>query len=247
MAKLWEKLKAFLDPKQTWSFENKLSAPFLLAAGLGIGVWFGVLSQDSEQPPLTFEEQVHALEIQALRGTEYFNSPIYDDLSDTSNTNASKLKARIKEPNQQYLLTLLALRATNRDSFDVVRPTLKTGILIDALNQATYFNAWGIPHRYWTDSTFTTPAPDITLDEPVKAIIELDSLAIEPLITLLTQRRSAPRWGPDEGFRGREANEYLVADYALALIRRIQKKPFSTTRAGRDNLIQEYLGQVVVD
>lgn len=248
--KLWKKLKAFLDPKQTWSFENDLWILVLLVAGLGVGLVVGIGSQESE-PELSFEEKVHELETQSLRGTEYFNSSFYDDIKNTAKAdtvmNAGKLKARLKEPNRQYLLTLLALRATNRDSLDAVRPTLKTGILIDALNQATYFNAWGVPHLYWTDTTFTVPAPDITLDAPVKAIIELDSLAIEPLITLLTKRRNAPRWGPDEGFRGREANEYRVADYALALIRRIQKKTFSTTRAGRDSLIQEYLGQIVID
>lgn len=221
-----------------------------VAGGVGIGVIGGKsIFQPNPEPPPIFEERVHELEIESLRGIASFNSPDYDSLVAMGDTNAGKLKVRLKEPNRQYLLTLLALRAVSPDSYRDVRATLKTGILIDALNQATYFNAWGIPHRYWTEPDANTPAlPDTTrLEEPVDAIIELGEAAKPFLVDLLTENRSAPRWGSGEGFEGQGTNEYRVADYALALIRRIEGKDFPETRAARDSLIQEYLGQVVVN
>lgn len=217
--------------------------PFLFAFGFLGGVSYGYVSQKSA-PPLTFEEKVHQSETQSLRGTEYFNSSFYGEFSDSSNTEARKLKARITEPNRKHLLALLALRAAKPDSFQAMRDSLKAGILIDALNQATYFNAWGVPHLYWTDNTFKVP--NSIIDEPVKAIIELDtSITIPSLKKLLTKKRSAPHWGADEASQSEDGNQYRVADYALALIQRLRNKEFKTTRAGCDTLIQAILKPVV--
>ena len=102
------------------------------------------------------------LEIESLRGVEYFNSSAYDSLVKSSQNSdpaerlsadrlkAKRLEARIREPNRKYFLTLLALREIYQDSlysqmdtannvYAQIDTTLKTGVIIDALNQAKYF------------------------------------------------------------------------------------------------------------
>lgn len=178
-------------------------------------------------------ELTQKLEVESLRGTEYFNSPSYDTLLARGASNVGRLKARIREPNRKYLLTLLALRAVSKDSvYAQLDFTLKAGILIDALNQATYFNAWGLPHLY-SVNTASRPAP-------VEAIIELGQPVVSSLRSLLSEKRSAPRWGSEEGFQN-EKYKYRVADYALALICKIEGIEFPGNREGRDSLIQNIL------
>jgi hypothetical protein len=157
---------------------------------------------------------VHDLEVESLRGTEYFNSAAYDSLIARSDTlTAKRLQARIKEPNRKYFLTLLALREMSRD---VVYPRvdigMKAAILTDQLKHATYFNAWGLP-GFYSDSSYDKPAP-------VEAVIELGQAVVPNLRLLLSEKRSAPRWGSEERFQN-ETYKYRVADYAYALIQQI--------------------------
>lgn len=181
------------------------------------------------------DELLQKLQLDSRRGMEYFNSQAYDSLVNVPRlqSDASPLAARIIEPNRRYLLTLLVLRKVAKiTSYEQLDNDLKIGILIDALNQAVYFNAWGLPHLY---------SEEASRPEPVQAIIELGDDAYERLEPLLGQKRRAPRWGSEEGARDGEY-DYRVADYAIALRSEIKGKQFPD-RAERDRIINEYLAK----
>lgn len=231
------------------SSKNRMSKRNIALVGAGVVLTIAVivglsnLFQSQKTPRISQLEQMqqvdsltHRLEIESYRGTEYFNSQAYESLVNVPRlqADASPLAARIIEPNRRYLLTLLALRKISVNTYrEQLDTDLKTGILVDALNQAVYFNAWGLPHLY--SEAESRP-------EPVQAIIDLGRPALNRLRPLLSQKRKAPRWGSEEDARDGE-HEYRVADYAIALIHAIEGKPFPN-RAERDNMIENHLQAV---
>ncbi len=230
-----------------WMHKYGLLVAGVAGFGIGAGITESMIEPKPEIQP-TFLEVVDDSKLESRRGTEYFNSPVYNSLTGMgalSEKDVGSLVELIDEPTRQNLMPLMILRATRPDEYSNLSDTLKIGILVDALNESTYFNAWGLPHRYWKvprTAAAQDPAEvlrDPTLDEPVKAIIELDTAAIEWLTPLLSKKRDAPHWGVSE--HAENGQEYRVADYALALIHRIKKKPFPSTQKARDGAIDELL------
>lgn len=178
------------------------------------------------------------IETESLRGVEFFNSS-YDSVALSAPGAAEALKATITEPNRRFFLSLLALRKVRKDLYDEVDPRLKTGILVDALNQSIYFNGWGLPHRALENPT--TP-----LSNAAAALAELGAPAKQWLGRLLLQNRSAPLWGSEE-----VANKYRyrVADYALVFLLLIDNRQMTlpVRRAGRDSLIRPYLNSLRIN
>ncbi len=186
---------------------------------------------------------VDELKVESMRGVEYFNSPAFDNLTTRKDAELTNwLKARIKAPNRQSLLPLLALRKVASDTFAQMDSTLKRGILTDALKQAVYFNAWGEPHLFWSEDSSRR------LEEPVQAVMEIGEPVIFSLEQLLDEKRRAPRWDSGEGPEPGIA-PYQVNDYAIALIHKIEQIStpdptfvFPNTRGARDTLISNYRG-----
>ena len=225
-----------------WSY-SKLGV--IAAVGVGLfGVlllkinWDDILKPNRDvKEREKFEKTVEQVQVDSRRGTEYFNSPSYDALVGQGEANAQRLRDSITEPNRTHLLSLLALREISSDLYEKMPRDLKARILTDALNQAVYFNSWGVPQLYAQTSDSLRPAP-------VQAIIDLGREALPYLEPLRAQQRSAPRWGSEEQLQD-DTLHYRVADYAIALISAIQGEQFPG-RAARDGLIETQLGQMAV-
>lgn len=204
-------------------------ALLVLAAPLWI---FQTAPQQSPGTEKSVAQLAQRLELESLRGVEFFNSS-FDSQALSAPGAADSLKATITEPNRRFFLSLLALRKVRLDLYKQIDPRMRTGILVDALNQSIFFNGWGLPHRALEDSAKP-------LSEASQAISELDTSAKQWLGRLLLQNRSAPLWGSEP-----IANKYRyrVADYALVSLLLIDNRriTFPVQRADRDNLIGPYL------
>jgi len=175
-------------------------------------------------------ELVQELKTESLQGVEYFNSSAFDSLvARNDTTSVNRLIKQITEPNRAFLLPLLALRQIDSTKYNQVDSVRKVSILVDALNQAKFFNAWGVPHRYKTQNPQQR-------ETPAQAIIEMGDFAKPYLRPLLQEKRSAPVWGSGEIY---DNYNYRVADFALALILAIDgdTTELPVTRAGRDSLL----------
>jgi hypothetical protein len=146
------------------------------------------------------------LDAEAARGVEPFNSTAYAEAVSRGEAAAPALKQRFEGGQRSSYLTLLALRSVSPPTYGEVDPTLRTGVLVDALAGAETFNAWGLPHQYWEDAA--------------EALIAEGTTAAQALRPLLDDCRPAPLWGSEEVLASREYG-YRLCDYALALIREI--------------------------
>ncbi len=147
-----------------------------------------------------------ALAADSRRGVEPFNSVAYREAVARGGRSVSSLSAALS-PDAASLLALLAIRKISQDDYRSIDSRLRADILIAALRNARYFNAWGLPHLFWEDAA--------------RAVID-EGTAIEPALrTLLSDRRAAPVWG-SEGAAEARRYAYRVCDYAWALINAIR-------------------------
>jgi len=156
---------------------------------------------------MAVKELVKRLESDADKDMEPFNSPAFRELVSRGQRVGRELKPLIKTADRSSFLTLLALRKVDMKLYRTVDSDISLNILIDALRTSKYFNAWGLPHIYWEDASF--------------AIIEQGRKAIEPLKSMLPDKREAPVWGSEEVLEY-EKYKYRVCDYAWAMLREIK-------------------------
>jgi hypothetical protein len=160
----------------------------------------------------------------AKRGAEPFNSSAYRELVSRGEAAAAELKAALT-PDPTSVLALLALRRISAEQYRNLDATVRASILVGALQQAKFFNAWGIPHLFWEDAA--------------RAVIE-EGRAIEtPLSALLDDKREGAIWG-SEGAVEQRRYRYRVCDYAWAMLNEIrgQKVEIPADPAARDPLIE---------
>ncbi len=130
-----------------------------------------------------------------------------------------------KKEDRSSFSGLMALRKIDPEGYHALPSTFRTNVLIDALKNSRYFNAWGIPTSYWTDAA--------------NALMEEGSVAEKPLKALLHDRRPAPVWG-SEGVMVYQQYHFRVCDYAWALLSGIKKTPLEISESpeARDKLIE---------
>jgi hypothetical protein len=142
----------------------------------------------------------HLLE-QSKAQTEYFNSPAYRELKTRSDVDPKALVAQVQANNNAGgLLPLLLLRRLNNQAYLGVPAEVRAHILTDALENAKYFNNWGLPDFY--------------LEDAAHATIESGKSAVPALKRLLTDTRPAPVFGSQEAMLSNQY-KYRVCDYAL--------------------------------
>ncbi len=167
------------------------------------------------------------LQKESERGVEAFNSMPYRELVSRDSEAASELKSLLSNETRASFLGLLALRQLDSSLYRELASSFRVSVLIDALRNSTYFNAWGLPHQYWEDAA--------------KALIDEDQAAYEPLRALLDDKRPAPMWGSEEVFEYQKYS-YRVCDYAWALLKAIQDEqveiPVDTSL--RDELMSSF-------
>lgn len=175
---------------------------------------------------MTVADLAGALQQDSERGREPWNSLAVAEVQRRGAEVAPGLAEFVKERDRSSFLTLMGIRAVNKDVYARIEPDLRIGILVDTLGKAESFNAFGLPHLYWED--------------PANAIIEEGPAAEKDLFPLLDDKRPAPMWGEEQVLEY-EAYQYRVADYALALIRAIrgEREPVPQDPAARDDLIQQ--------
>jgi hypothetical protein len=165
------------------------------------------------------------LEADARRGREPFNSMAYSEALTRRGDDARALAQALRTPDRSSLLGLLALRRISPDAYRDKGAAFRLGVLIDALKNSQYFNAFGLPHVKW--------------EEAAQAIVAEGEPAIAALTPLLGDERPAPVWGSEDYVEYRRF-DYRVQDYALALISAIRKQPLPALmeRAERLKLIE---------
>ncbi|HJQ34647.1 MAG TPA: hypothetical protein VJ866_20870 [Pyrinomonadaceae bacterium] len=166
------------------------------------------------------------MERESLKGLEPFNSTSFAEAVSRGGGIAAELSAQITKPERGSLLGLLALRRVGEDRYKALDAGLRVGVMVDALKNAKYFNAWGLPHLKW--------------EEAAQALIAEGRAAEPQLAPLLKDERPAPVWG-SEDFAEYERYKYRVRDYAWAILREIrgEKGPIPESPAERDRLIQQ--------
>lgn len=186
-------------------------------------------SIQAEYKAMQIPELAKRLETDSAKDVEPFNSLAYREAVSRGSSVSRELASFIKTPDRSSFLTLLVVRKTGRDIYDSVDARTKVAVLIDALRTSKNFNTWGLPHLYWEDAA--------------KSIIELGKTAVEPLKTLLEDRRDAPVWGSEEAMEYQKY-KYRVNDYAWALLMEIEGKKVDIPgdHATRDRMISEAKG-----
>jgi hypothetical protein len=161
----------------------------------------------------------------SAKGREPFNSTAYREIVARGPAATSDLKTAAMRRDRSSLLALLALRTVDPGSYATLDQAARVDTLVDALKNAQFFNAWGIPHLYW--------------EEAAKALIAEGTAAERPLIALLGDRRPAPVFGSEGAALNREYG-YRVCDYAWALLdaARGRKIDIPADPAARDRLIE---------
>lgn len=170
---------------------------------------------------------VQDLSNESQRGLEPFNSMAYKEAVSRGSKVVPELSSALKLTEKPFLLGLLALRTINPDEYKKLEPGFRIKPLIDALESAKFFNAFGVPHLYW--------------EEAAKAIIEEGEGAKEYLVPLLKNTRMAPVWG-SEGTITNKIYQYRVCDYAWKMLLDIDKKEVEVSQDAsvRDSLFSEY-------
>lgn len=167
-----------------------------------------------------------ALQEDSAAGREPWNSLAVKEVQNRGGEVAPALAEFVRNPDRSSFLTLMAIRAVNKDIYGRISPDLRLAVLVDALAKAEYFNAFGLPHLFWED--------------PANAIIEEGPAAEKLLVPLLTDERPAPSWGEEQAQEAADY-QYRVKDYALGLIRGIrgEDEPLPKDPAERDDLINQ--------
>jgi len=169
--------------------------------------------QTTEQlKKLTVPELAKALADDSLKGREPFNSLTFSEAlrrKDAPNY-LQDLSDSLVARDRSSLLGLLALRRTAPELYRRKDPSFKVDVLIDALKNSRYFNAFGLPHLRW--------------EEAAQALIDEGEAAVTELKPLLADNRPAAVWG-SEDYAEYRRYDYRVQDYALALILTIRKQP----------------------
>jgi hypothetical protein len=167
---------------------------------------------------------VQRLAADSAKGREPFNSATYRELVSRGASAGAAIKAQLGPEGHADLLNLLALRPVDPGQYHALDPAFRVKLLVDALKNAKFFNAWGIPHLYWEDAA--------------RAIIDEGPAASDALSALLRDTRPAPVFG-SEGAVVDQQYHYRVRDYAWALLAaaRNQKIDIPADPAARDRLI----------
>src|ERR1051326_1396736 len=89
------------------------------------------------------------LKSESEHGREPFNSMAFAEAVHRGEAGAPALAAAITTDDRSSLLTLLAVRAASRTTYDTIAPERRVNILVDALRTSPTFNTWGMPHAKW--------------------------------------------------------------------------------------------------
>jgi hypothetical protein len=160
----------------------------------------------------------------SLIGREPFNSFAFVEAS-RSRERAAGLNSLLVASDRSSLLTLLALRRAAPELYRAKAQSFKVSVLVDALQNARYFNTFGLPHLHW--------------EEAAQALIEEGEVALNALKPLLVDERPAPVWG-SEDYSEYRRYDFRVQDYAYSLIKSIRREPvvLPTNRQERLTLIE---------
>jgi hypothetical protein len=185
-------------------------------------------NRSAELKKMAVKPLVEELFAESQRGLEPFNSMAYEEIVSRGREAASELSAYLNSTEQPFLLGLLALRKINPDEYKKLKPERRIKPLTVVLENAKFFNAFGVPHISWEDAA--------------KAIIEEGPAAKEYLIPLLKNTRAAPVWG-SEGTVINETYKYRVCDYAWKMLLDIDRIQIEVPEdiSKRDSLILEYI------
>lgn len=231
--------------------QARMTGTFLVALALGVGcakqgpVGTAATSaadtehaqklQELQTKRENYEKKIKAMDVSQLaealdsdsrKGREPFNSTAYRETVSRGNAAAAELKPLLKEANPSSLLGLLALRQLSLEQYKSLDTSFRVKVLVDSLAGSKYFNTWGVPSSYWTDAA--------------QAIVDEGNAAVEPLRLLLRDTRPAPVFG-SEGAQANAQFHYRVCDYALALLKQIERDTTSLPAdpAARDRLIDQ--------
>jgi hypothetical protein len=169
---------------------------------------------------------------QSKEKKEPFNSLAYRELVTRKGVDPVALVSQIKvSKNAGGLLPLLLLRKL----YDTVYKNLpvkdRADILVDALEQSTTFNVWGIPNFYLEDAS--------------RAILECDSVPASALRKMLSDQRPALLYGSKESMLSQRYH-YRHCDYALFFLEKMQGNSsfkIPVAPAGRDSIIKQMIGR----
>jgi hypothetical protein len=160
---------------------------------------------------------------------EPFNSAAVREVRRRGADVAKELAASLREPDASSHLALLAVLDVSPEVYRTVDPDFRYQVLTDALRQAEYFNAWGVPHLFLT--------------QPAGRAIICEGRGMEKyLYTLLNDDRPALVWGGSDAGEQSEAYRYRVMDYAWALIYAARGEPLEnipSTQDDRNKQIEE--------
>lgn len=164
------------------------------------------------------------LKSESEHGREPFNSMAFAEAVHRGEAAAPALAAAITTDDRSSLLTLLAVRAASRATYDTIAPERRVNILVDALRTSPAFNTWGMPHAKW--------------EYAAQSLAGEGDLAVRKLTPLLEDKRPAPTWGSEDRMQY-EQYKYRVCDYAWALIAAIRQQKIEIPRdpAARDREI----------
>lgn len=146
------------------------------------------------------------MEMDSAHGLEPFNSPAYREVISRGQSIGGELKFLLTKDDRSSLLTLLALRKVDLDTYSTLDPQFRVNVLIDAFKNSNCFNTWGLPGYYWEDAA--------------EALIAEKEKAIDPLKALLDDEQPAPVFG-SEAATIYKHNHFRVKDYAAALLKEI--------------------------
>lgn len=186
-------------------------------------------ARESTLAVMTVPQLAQELEQESRRGVEPFNSMPFRTLVGREPAAAQALRGLLVSPDRSSFLGLLAVRRMDSTQYRAVDQRFRIAVLIDALQGATYFNAWGLPHLSW--------------EEAAQALIDEGQAAEPALRPLLEDCRPAPMWGSEEVLESQRYG-YRLCDYAWALIvsARGEQLEVPEDPTERDRLIGELRG-----
>jgi len=172
------------------------------------------------------QQLAQELTADSKRGVEPFNSLPFRLVVARGPVAAADLRASLTAPDRTSFLALLALRQVDTARYRDMMPAFRIGVLVNALDSARTFNAWGLPHLYW--------------EAAGRALIAEGRAGAQALRPLLKDCRPAPMWGSEEVLES-QRYEYRLCDYAwaLTLAARGEKVTVPLTPQARDRLIQQ--------
>jgi hypothetical protein len=170
------------------------------------------------------------LEQESRTGVEPFNSMPLRTLVARGRDVGAALRSLLTTPDRSSFLGLLALRRVDSTQYQAMEGRFRVAVLVDALQRATTFNAWGLPHLKW--------------EEAAQALIGEGREAQAALRPLLEDCREAPMWGSEEVLESRRYG-YRLCDYAWALMVSARGEQLSVPEspAERDRLISQVRAQ----